>query len=288
MNCKTTEFDLRLTFDKDTKDPSRLFRTMAKSIDALNLYDTLIAKTLGIEYQTEISLTDIEKGSILAKLKSYFKGDVVPSLSGAISENNTKEYIARSREIALDLIESRNYTVENVVASLSKIDVLAADNGFKDRLDYKEPDIITFSNAINGVADSVKELTEQNEQVEYTNYDLGDDAKTFIIKGHDSHIDLKEIEESITERQVVSTAILSLKVKRPDYLGDSKWDFKFDKKTINVKILDEEWLVKFKKGIIVIPAGSSLSAEVRIIHKYDKASQLISETYEIIRVIKIV
>ena len=54
----------------------------------------------------------------------------------------------------------------------------------------------------------------------------------------------------------------SLKVKKPDLLGNSKWSFILDK-AIDVKIEDGSWLEKFHKGEIPIPPGSYLDVVLR-------------------------
>lgn len=288
MDIHTSNFNLRLTFAKDTKDPSRLFRAIAKSIDAINACDSLIAKTIGREYKSEINLEDIEKGSIFVKFKQFITGEDSQPLNGKIDEAKAKEYINKSREATLGLVESGNFLRDNVKDAINKIDEIASNTGLKDRLDYKEPDILEFAKAVNDITDSTKELSNDEEQIEYSDDELQKEHKQIVLTKSDSHIDLKDIEDSITETQLARKARLTIKIKRPDYLGDSKWEFKLGNVTIHAKILDEEWLSKFKKGKIPIPAGSSLLADVRIIHKYDKSSQLISETYEVINVVKII
>jgi hypothetical protein len=78
-----------------------------------------------------------------------------------------------------------------------------------------------------------------------------------------------------------------LKVRKPDYLGDSKWSFKHGSKTIEAKINDSEWLFKFKNREEDIRPQDALVCDVTVTAKYDHDSNLISTTYEIVKVVKI-
>ena len=48
------------------------------------------------------------------------------------------------------------------------------------------------------------------------------------------------IENPVVRETLVGRGELILKVKKPDYLGDSKWKFKYDKQTFTARILDED------------------------------------------------
>lgn len=59
-----------------------------------------------------------------------------------------------------------------------------------------------------------------------------------------------------------STSPVKLKVKKPDFLGNSMWSFVLDK-VLSAKIEDTLWLEKFQKGEVSIPPGSYLDVLLR-------------------------
>ena len=59
-----------------------------------------------------------------------------------------------------------------------------------------------------------------------------------------------------------STSLVKIKVKKPDYLGNSKWSFILDR-VIEAKIEDTSWLQQFQEGEISIPPGSFLEVLFR-------------------------
>jgi hypothetical protein len=73
------------------------------------------------------------------------------------------------------------------------------------------------------------------------------------------------IEDLLTKERLEACMQMILKVKKPDYLGESKWEFKHENKTIPMKILDIDWLKAFQNREIDIRPGDSIRAEVQII-----------------------
>lgn len=95
------------------------------------------------------------------------------------------------------------------------------------------------------------------------------------------------IAETVTDvRRFEGEAEMTLLVKKPDYLGNSKWEFKDDKKAISAHISDPEWLHDFHNGEAILQPGSSLICNVRYRHDLDKSGNTIDSVYEVTRVIE--
>lgn len=73
-------------------------------------------------------------------------------------------------------------------------------------------------------------------------------------------IDVESLNGDITEEE--ATGVLT--VRKPDLLGNSKWQFKFLGKTINADIEDEKFLKKVKEKEISFPIVSKLNAKMRV------------------------
>lgn len=73
-------------------------------------------------------------------------------------------------------------------------------------------------------------------------------------------IDVESLNGDITEQE--ATGVLT--VRKPDLLGNSKWQFKFLGKTINADIEDENFLKKVKEKEISFPLASKLNAKMRV------------------------
>lgn len=53
-----------------------------------------------------------------------------------------------------------------------------------------------------------------------------------------------------------------LEVKKPEYIDKSAWSFVYNGKVIVAKIIDEDWLESFQRGVISIPPGTKLLVDL--------------------------
>ena len=88
----------------------------------------------------------------------------------------------------------------------------------------------------------------------------------------------------MTKEAIANTNQMILKVKKPDYLGESMWELKHDTKSFLAKILDTEWLKSFQQRKFDIRPGDSLRVELEIIVKYGYDSEVISTHYNVLNV----
>lgn len=78
-----------------------------------------------------------------------------------------------------------------------------------------------------------------------------------------------------------------LKVKKPDYLGDSMWDFRHGTSVIYASVLDKEWLEKFQSRNLDIRPQDSIRVRMEISHRYDQNGDLIATHYNILKVVDV-
>ena len=98
----------------------------------------------------------------------------------------------------------------------------------------------------------------------------------------------EKIEEILTDKTLKTTGEMILKVKKPDYLGESMWEVRHNKRNVFVKILDEEWLRDFRSRKIDLRPGDSLEAVVDMETKYDSEGEVVSENHFIIKITNVI
>lgn len=79
-----------------------------------------------------------------------------------------------------------------------------------------------------------------------------------------------------------------LKVKKPDYLGESMWDMRHGTITVQVRILDKEWLEKFQTRQVAVQPGDSIRAKIQISNNYGYDGELLSTHYEATSIIEVI
>lgn len=277
------KFEIKLEFNKDTEEPSRLFRSFADLIDSIKELDTTLAKTINSSVSSKIYLDDIEKGSLIGKLWNHLVINDDNKLDdNKIDEETINEFIEESRSKSIEFIESGKSEVGDLKELANNIDLLAEQKGIKETFNYAEPNILDLAKNLNDINDAVSKLTDDEKFI------IKDSKNTTeeISKGTEK-INLEDVENALTTEEIKSEHIVFYKIKRPDFLGDSQWDFKHGNKSLKVKILHEEWLEDFKQGKVIVVPGDSLKVKIKQCFKYNKNGYLISEKTEIIEVLEI-
>ena len=109
-----------------------------------------------------------------------------------------------------------------------------------------------------------------------------------IEPSYNSELSLKIFEEEITENTFTTQTPMILKIRKPDYLGESQWEFRHGGKTIKAQISDTEWLQDFQNAKIIAKPQDSLDCIVNIETKYDNNNELIDDCHEITKVNKVI
>ncbi len=95
-----------------------------------------------------------------------------------------------------------------------------------------------------------------------------------IIINQDSYDNMRQavVDENFVVKTIKQKPIeVELLLKKPDLLGDSKWQFVYNK-TIDAKIEDEDFLEKVRKGRISVRAGVKVPCLMEI--EYDLTDRL--------------
>jgi len=94
----------------------------------------------------------------------------------------------------------------------------------------------------------------------------------------------ERIEEVLTLQTIIAERPMILKVKKPDFLGDSMWDFRFEGRKISAKVVDQNWISEFHKRNVSLHPGDCLHATVEETVKYGADGEVIAIHYRVIQV----
>ncbi len=67
-----------------------------------------------------------------------------------------------------------------------------------------------------------------------------------------------------------------MKVKKPDFIGDSMWQFHYENRTLDVKIADITWLKSYQNGDVLVMPGDAIKGQVLIEVEYGHEGDVIS------------
>ncbi len=279
-----TPYEIRLEFAANTENPSRLFYSFAEMIKSINNLDVTIATSVNTSISSKVYLDDVEKGSIIARLwnELIVNDDEKIDDINPIDSTVIGEFIEESRNKSLDFISKGKSSMEDLSSLSQEIVEIAKEKGIEDTFNFSKPNVLNLAKAINEVGNSTKELNKDE-----TFYIKSPNIEATGIKNGNSTIDIESVEDLLTEEEIVNESTVYYKIKRPDFLTDSQWDFKLGNKTVKAKILDTKWLDDFHNGKVIVVPGDSLKVNIRSTQKFNKNRYLISEKTEIINVIDV-
>jgi len=277
------DFYIEIDFKKGTGSPSRVFRAMSDLIDALQSTDQSLIKSIDAKLEPVLLLEDVESGSIRAWLKQAIESIDDEGLKQGDWKMIVGNYLVRSKYLIVNFLDKKTdikgtQEIEGLERELNK---LAEETDVK-RFPAYEP---VSREAL------VRDIAKINEALS----PLNDDDKATLVTGEEKtdfnlslHIAPETIEDLITSESIQSLSEMILKVKKPDFLGTSQWEFRHDNRTIIAKILDEDWLKRFQDGEVLVKPGDAIRAQVLTEVKYGFDREVVATHHSVTQIIHVI
>ena len=277
-----SDFNIIIDFDKKSPNPSRVFESMAMLIKSFEQLDQDLVKHLDNKIETILILEDVDKGSLKTVLANILKGMPDDAIQEFSWKKMVGHYLLKAKYIHLKNLEGKITLTdgEEIEAIETELIEAAKETGVDQLPTYVPTNkkvIIKNLDAINKALDPLAEKDKVKYESNYGNASFNLNLA----------IDFDKMEDLITNEIIESETKMILKVKKPDYLGDSQWSFKHGVGTINAKITHTEWLKDFQNRKIDVRPQDSLVCIVKTIAKYDYSFELLNTSHEIKEVIKI-
>lgn len=277
------DFCIEIDFKKESEAPSRVFRTMSDLLDALQAFDRDLIQSIDTKIEPVVLLEDIEAGSIRAWLKYLLSGIDDEALKKMDWKPAVGKYLVQAKYSVIRFLEGKTEITDRpqMEALNKELLELAEETDIKHIPAYSPlpnrkliENLLRITTATGNLlpGDGVKYITHDSEAL----FNLG-----FKVVP-------ESIEDLLTKEIIKSDLEMIFKVKKPDYLGESKWELKHENRTIPVKIADTDWLDDFQNRKIDIRPGDSLRAMVHLETKYGYDLDVISINHTITKVIEVI
>lgn len=281
MPMKPTDADFGLTidFEKGKSDPVKVFEAMAMMLNSFKQIDKIVLDPIVPNLEPIMVLEDVEAGS----MTSWVRNTLKRMDDQAIKEFDPKQligaYVVKAKYKIIEFLDKKDerdgrQRLETLADDLTKLGMEVPGN--QHLLPPKiEP----------------KVLVDPLNQIQTAKSLLGPRDKMIVhAQGQRKQVNIEAIEpvtvdETITKIERHEGEFeTTLLIKKPDYLGNSKWDLRDDKKSISAHILDAEWLRDFHNGDVILQPGSALHCTIKYRADRDERGNEISTEYEVTRV----
>ena len=284
MNDKPqADFCIEIDFKKGTEAPSRVFRALSDLIDAFHTFDLDLISSIDSKIEPVILLEDIETGSI----KTWLRYVLTAVDDEAIKKLDWKpaigKYLVKAKYLLIDFTkEKTEISDKNQIKQLQdELLNLAKETDVKSIPDYQSVSVEKLLQNIKAITQSASGLNPEDKLI----YRTGEGATPFNLS---FRYVPETVEALLTRESIESKQTMILKVKKPDYLGESRWDFRHGDRSLPAKITDTSWLRGFQNREEDVRPGDSIKAEVQITTKYGDDLDVISVAYEILKVLEVI
>jgi hypothetical protein len=272
-------FEIVIDFKPGEGDPARVFKAMSGLIDSIQNLDRHLIGTIDHGLRPELVLEDVERGSLKAKFRSFIEGIPDEALKDGEFKKIAGHFLLKGKKAILDWcsdkaeINSRS-SVKALEGELLK---LAEETDIKKFPAYSP----IQSQALLSDLSKLQESLQGLEPSDNVTYEYGSEQ---IGLNKELQISEQVVREVLTQEVLKSSGIKILKVKKPDYLGQSMWGFVYDGRSIDAKITDDEWLFEFQSRKLQVSPGDSLKVKLLEEISYGYEGEVVHRHYEIEKV----
>lgn len=279
----STDFCITIDFKKSSKYPTRIFRTLIDLIESFNTFDSDIIQTISSKIEPVMLLEDIEEGSIKTWLRTVVNSVDDDAMKKLDWKQLVGSYLVKSKYAVIKFLEDKEEITDRTqVEDLrNQLFTLAKETDVLHIPSYVAASNDFIINSIKNITDAASSLSQEDK----LSYETTDLQAPFNLG---FRITPEAIEDLLTKEVIKSNIEMILKIKKPDYLGDSMWEFKHERKSFPAKIIDMQWLKDFQRRKFEIRPGDSLRAQVEVATKYDYKGEVVSSYYTIVKVREII
>jgi hypothetical protein len=273
------DFAIVIEFQPDSPDPSRVFRSLTQLIGTFQRLDRELVRSIDVNIEPVMLLEDVEAGSIKSWLRSALSSVDDTALNAGEWKKIVGAYLVKAKYFIIDFLDGKTdiVTKEQIDTLQGQILEAVEKTGVKRIPAYTPPSKALLVQSIGDITNSLGAL-QNGDAAAFETRD-GDRVEFNLTV----RIAPKTLEELMVEQSLINEEDMILKIKKPDFLGDSQWEFVHEH-AFEAKVTDFEWLAKFRNGEVQLLPGSAIRARVRLEIGYGFEREVVSKKYQVLKV----
>ncbi|MFT6090781.1 hypothetical protein [Sulfitobacter sp.] len=277
-----TELVLKIDYSENSGSAARVFEIAADLIHSLEEMDRVFTQSIHIGLETALVVEDLQKSSLKIFLRNVLRGLPDEALKDGDVKKLIGHYLFKAKYAAIRWLDEPENDHRPISDLTEEIAVLARETDMLHLPDYPAPNPARLAQPLDRFQEAKRRFaTDENLTItlgrdEYK-VDLGSDWLP-----SETVSELDEIKELVNEQDIY------LIIGKPDFIGNAKWAFRHGKRSLSLRIEDEDWLINFRSGKYPIKPGDALRVRLRSEHKYDEKGNLTSTTETIVKVLDVI
>jgi hypothetical protein len=279
----TGRYHIDLDYEKGSEHPERVFHAMAHLIEAFERIDLHLAESVAAGIEPVIVLEEIEAGSVRTWLATAIKSIDDEALKKLDWKQLIGTYLLRGKARILKFLENKKEITDAAEVEVLEAELvqLAEQTQVRHIPAYTPIPRRLLLSDLNSVSAAVAPLNERESIVTV----LEDEP---IHVPREFRISEDAIDRLLTERTLENETELILKVKKPDYLGNSMWEFRHEGHKIEAKLADASWLTEFRSRLVDLRPGDAIRVRLLTVVHYDRFGEAVDSHREVKEVYEVI
>ena len=274
------DFGFEIDFRRDAGPASRVFAATHQFIRACETLDSELVQLIDSSIQTVLVLEDIESGSIKTWLQSVLSASDDDALKKLDWKPLVGAYLVRAKYAVIRWTD-REAKDQSLVELRGEIQRIAAETDVRHLPAYAPPSIPALINAAKDFQ-AVKDHLIEGDRAKLLTRDSELEMNLSV------RISLENVEALAIARTIKSPpAEMILPVRRPDYLGDTKWELRHGRRNIAARIEDKAWLRRFQQREVDVRPGDALRCLVETEARYGHDNELVDERFTVLEILDV-
>jgi hypothetical protein len=274
------DFAFEIDFQRGTGPASRVFSATHEFIKACERLDAELVQSIDSNIETVLVLEDIEAGSIKTWLRNLLTAVDDEGLKTLDWKPLVGKYLVQAKYAIIRWIDDDEGS-RSLPDLRGEIQQIAAETNVRYLPDYTAPSPAALVDAVRDFQ-AVKDALAPGDRAKLITED-GEIEMNLSIR-----FPIEDIESLAVANSLSSPATeMILAVKKPDYLGESKWELRHGKRTVSAKIDDLVWLERFQNREVDVRPGDALRCMVEIELLSGSDNELIAERYTVKEVLDV-
>lgn len=275
---------IKIDFREADGSAARVFDIAANIIRSFEDLDRALIGSIDSKIQTELVLEDLEKSSIKIFLRNVLRETDDQALKELDWKPAVGKYLVKAKYAALSWLDRKieDDQPAGIEDLTEKFRELAQETDVRHLPDYPKLNPARVAQPL----DQIQRTKAQFKPGEGLTVTLGSDeysvnlGSTWLPSEHMEDVDAE---------QVLSNEIdMVLVIRKPDFLGNTQWQFQHGKKRFSAPIDDKDWIRDFHQGTHPLKPGDALRVRVRYTYRYDAKGDLLETEEIIIKVLSVI
>lgn len=277
------DFAFEIDFQRGVGPASRVFSATADFIRACEALDAELVQSIDSSIETVLVLEDIQEGSIKTWLRSLLTVVEDDALKTLDWRPLVGRYLVKAKYAVLKWTDDDSEP-RSLPMLREEIRRIAAETDVRHLPDYSPPSPKALINAVRDFQ-GVKDRLVEGDKARFLSDLPGVPDWEFNLS---VRIPIENIEDLAVARTIeVPSSEMILPVKKPDYLGESKWQLRHGQRNIEAKLEDASWLRRFQNREVDVRPGDALRCNMKIEYLYGHDNELLTERYTVLEVLEV-